>query len=265
MKSSAVIREEIKQQQRRERNAYARGYNTGVTGKWPEHKPPMPPDENVAALITALRNLIEAVDSELATFMPDDELVVSLKPHLDKADGVLVSLTSWIRDFPSQSSGDSAAKENENGNQAKELGFLTSGTYGQPSSISSASASLQRSLESKLQASLASSGLTLYRLTWKKRITPSLRPICALRASAHSTSGNGSSGLPTPSGTSNKGKNHVAGRLDEWGGSSNPFRGTADGRLHLPGFELWMMGLPGAWRQLMPLETPLFRKLRRNS
>jgi hypothetical protein len=71
--------------------------------------------------------------------------------------------------------------------------------------------------------------------------------------------------FPTPSGTSNHGRNHVSGRLDEWGGSSNPFRGTNIGKTHSPAFELWMMGFPAEWGQLMPLETPLSRKSQRHS
>lgn len=35
--------------------------------------------------------------------------------------------------------------------------------------------------------------------------------------------------LPTP----NKGNDHWGARLDEWGGSSNPFRGTEIGQLRL--------------------------------
>ena len=58
------------------------------------------------------------------------------------------------------------------------------------------------------------------------------------------TGGTASGLLPTPSGTSNHGKNHVSGRLDEWGGSSNPWRGTEVGKLHCPRFEEWMMGYP---------------------
>ena len=100
----------------------------------------------------------------------------------------------------------------------------------------------------------------MFALTWKAWDMPLGQPICALRASALHTFASGSSGLPTPSGTSNHGKNHVAGRLDEWGGSSNPFRGTELGRLHLPNFELWVMGVPEAWLQLMPLGTPSSRK-----
>mgnify|MGYP000867958944 CR=1 FL=1 len=52
---------------------------------------------------------------------------------------------------------------------------------------------------------------------------------------------------PTPSGTSSHGKNHVVGRLDEWGGSSNRFRGTSLQRVRCPEFEEWMMGWPEGW------------------
>ena len=149
--------------------------------------------------------------------------------------------------------------------QARELGLLTSGTFGRHSTISSASVSLQRSLESKLQARLGLPGSTVFKLTWKHRATPLGRLICALRASGPITSGSVSTGLPTPSGTSNHGKNHVAGRLDEWGGSSIPFRGTEIGKVHSPGFELWVMGFPAVWRQLMPPAMRSSRKSPRSS
>jgi len=86
--------------------------------------------------------------------------------------------------------------------QAEERGLLMSGTCGRIGTTSSASASLQSSLESRLRAKTASAGSTLYALTWKPRATPSGRQICALRASARriSDSGCGSSesGWPTP-------------------------------------------------------------------
>jgi hypothetical protein len=71
---------------------------------------------------------------------------------------------------------------------------------------------------------------------------------------------NASGFLPTPSGTSNHGKNHVIGRLDEWGGSSNPFRKTSLGKVRCPNFEEWMMGWPVSWTGLMPLETDKFQQ-----
>ena len=86
--------------------------------------------------------------------------------------------------------------------QAKEQGLMMSGTCGQLSTTSSASAALQSSLVSKLQAKTALVGSTLYNLTWKQRATPAGRSISALRASARRISDNGSGGLgqgwPTP-------------------------------------------------------------------
>lgn len=64
--------------------------------------------------------------------------------------------------------------------------------------------------------------------------------------------------LPTPSGTSNHGKNHVSGRLDEWGGSSNKFRRTEIGKVHCPNFEEWIMAWPVLWSAQIPLETDRF-------
>ena len=59
--------------------------------------------------------------------------------------------------------------------------------------------------------------------------------------------------------TGASGNSHVCGRLDEWGGSSNPFRGTETGKLHCPSFEEWMLGLPMGLTALTPLEMPRFQ------
>lgn len=95
-------------------------------------------------------------------------------------------------------------------------------------------------------------------LIWKVSVTPSNRLIFRLAPSMPRTDGQGSGFLPTPSGTSSHGKNHVVGRLDEWGGSSNPFRGTDLGKMRLPTLEEWMMGYPEGWSRIepMPSETP---------
>ena len=86
--------------------------------------------------------------------------------------------------------------------QAKEQGLMMSGTCGQRSITSSASASLQSSLVNRLRLKTASVGSTLYTLTWKQRATPAGRSISALRASARRISDNASGGLeqgwPTP-------------------------------------------------------------------
>jgi hypothetical protein len=89
-------------------------------------------------------------------------------------------------------SGLDRALANLSARQAKEKGLLTSGTYGLPYSISYASANLQHCLESKLRQKTGLLGSTLFKLTWKDRNTSSARPICALRASGHRTSGSAS-------------------------------------------------------------------------
>lgn len=74
----------------------------------------------------------------------------------------------------------------------------TIATSGPSGSISSASALLQSSLASRLRALTASSGSTLFALTWKARVTPSGHQICALRASGLRTSDNASTSWPSP-------------------------------------------------------------------
>lgn len=90
------------------------------------------------------------------------------------------------------------ALANLSARQAKELGLMTSGTFGRTSSTSSASAVLQRSLESRLRAATQILGSTLYKMTWKAWDTGSGRSRFRLRASVLRTSVTGSTGWPTP-------------------------------------------------------------------
>lgn len=83
--------------------------------------------------------------------------------------------------------------------QAKEKGLMMSGTFGRPSSGSSNSADLQKSLESRLQESVLTLGSTLYKLTWKPWVTPSGVSRFRLRGSVPRTSETGLSGWVTPS------------------------------------------------------------------
>ncbi len=94
--------------------------------------------------------------------------------------------------------GPEAAHASLSAAQAKALGLLTSGTYGQPGIGSSDSVSLGSFLESKLQTAPALRGWTLYQLTWRARATPSGRRICALRAWAPRISDNVYGSWPTP-------------------------------------------------------------------
>lgn len=180
------------------------------------------------------------------------------------ADGP--SPCAWPASQTTSLFGRQAPHANLSARKARELGLLTSGTYGRAISISSASAALAASSASKLKQLLTTGGSTLFALTWKEKVSPSGHRVSLLRASAPRTTDRASSGrLPTPSGTSNHGVNHVAGRLDEWGGSSNPFRGTSLGRVHCPAFEFWVMGYPETWTRLMPPAMPSCRRSRRDS
>lgn len=97
-------------------------------------------------------------------------------------------------------SGQDHARANLSARQAKAAGSLMSGTYGPPGTISSESAVLQRSLESRLRQQTGVCGSTLYRLTWKESATPSGRPLLQQQAMAHRryVEGHISSGWTTP-------------------------------------------------------------------
>lgn len=148
------------------------------------------------------------------------------------------------------------SRENDPASMMRDISGLSGET-------SSKSADLQERLASKLQPLL--NGSELFTVIWKKWATPWGPSLSRPRARGLRIDVTGTGSLPTPSGTSNHGKNHVAGRIDEWGGSSNYFRGTEVGPLHLPGFELWTMGYPDAWRQLMPPAMRSSRKPRKPS
>lgn len=63
---------------------------------------------------------------------------------------------------------------------------------------SSESAALQSSLESKLVEQLSMAGSTLFRLTWKRRVTPSGRRYLERQVLEHLTSGNAFGSWPSP-------------------------------------------------------------------
>lgn len=107
--------------------------------------------------------------------------------HSDKPDGQTIS-----------PSGPVVAHASLSARQAKELGLVTTGTCGGHSFGSSNSVALKQSLVSKLAQKMDLLGGTLFKLTWKERVTPLQHSIYALRASALLTSANGCIGWPTP-------------------------------------------------------------------
>ena len=166
---------------------------------------------------------------------------------------------------------------------AQERGCLTSGTSGLTGTTSSRSAALQRSLESRLRAKTGLVGSTLYKLTWKERTTPSGLSICALRASAPRTSGNGFGSWPTPTTRDHKDGheqqavpiNALLGRV-AW--LTGPARLTATGEMLTgssadmsgggqlnPAHSRWLMGYPPAWDDCGVTAMPSSRKSPRHS
>lgn len=134
-------------------------------------------------------------------------------------------------------SGLAPARASLSARQAKEMGLLTSGTFGPTSSTSSASADLSMSLANRLQAVTQTHGSTLYKLTWKEWDTPS--GLCRLRqrASVRRTSESGPTGWPTPVANTNpqpetkRGLQHVSGaaRLTGW---QTPVANDSTGSTH---------------------------------
>lgn len=98
--------------------------------------------------------------------------------------------------------------------QAKDLGLLTSGTYGPPHIGLSASAVLSWCLASNLVALTRTTGSTLYKLTWKPWAMPSGRLRFRLRASARRTRETVLIGWPTPIASNGRG----AGNFNRQGG-----------------------------------------------
>lgn len=103
------------------------------------------------------------------------------------------------------------------------------GTSGQNCTASSASVALSALLASRLVDRMALNGSMEYRLTWKSFCIASQRVICRLRASGHPTSGNDSTGWPTPNTPIDRRSVSIE-KMDATGK-------TADGRKHTASLE----------------------------
>ena len=130
--------------------------------------------------------------------------------------------------------GQEVAPVSPSARQVAELGLLMSGISGPPSTISSRSAALQLSLESRLRAKTQSLGSTLYAMTWKPWVTPSGRSRSRLRASVRRTSETDFTGWLTPGSTvvDHKPRPPIMGNRKP----SDPQIGLADVAVYLAGW-----------------------------
>ena len=121
----------------------------------------------------------------------------------------------------------------------KKVDSTTQGTSGPTGSGSFASVTLTQSLANKLRAKTDLLGSTLFRLTWKERVTPLGRSIPALRASVLRTSGSGSTSWPTPNtpsgGPNNKSTKTHTGGMDLEGAATLTSWATPTQRDHKDG------------------------------
>jgi hypothetical protein len=179
--------------------------------------------------------------------------------------------------------GPAVVRANLSARQARAMGLLTSGICGRHGSISSQSADLQLSLESRLMQQFDGIGSTLFTLTWRALATPSHRPFFQLRALALRNRDTDYSSWPTPmAGTPAQRGYNEAGNNDSSrktvalcrapielpASGETPTGSTAQianiGQLS-PAHSRWLMGYRPAWDDCGVMAMPSFRKLRRAS
>ena len=80
---------------REEKLAYQRGYAAGA--KWPDHRPPYPPELLVRQLMVATRMLRDEADAQCATLSPDDEFVVAFDKPIERVDDALEAIGKWLK------------------------------------------------------------------------------------------------------------------------------------------------------------------------
>lgn len=126
-----------------------------------------------------------------------------ISPDTHNATSSLVSVSgptrSGSRDGQTTApSGQEAAPVQFSAQQAKARGLQMLVTSGRIGSGSSASAALQSSLESRLVQRLDTAGSTLFKMIWRRRLTPLGRPYLERAASAHRTSDSACGSWPSP-------------------------------------------------------------------
>ena len=135
-------------------------------------------------------------------------------------------------------SGQEVARASLSARLVKALGLMTSGTYGQHYSTSSASDALSWYLANRLRESMP--GSILYKLTWKQWTTPLGLSRFRLRASVPRISETEHIGWPTPAASDHSGGGSASIALRKMSGdrrpSGNPLHSSLRDFAHLAGW-----------------------------
>lgn len=126
--------------------------------------------------------------------------------------------------------------------QVKAMGLQTSGISGRRGSTSSASADLTSCLANRLQAQFGTAGSTLFRQTWRQKVTPSGALYWEHTASGRRTSGSDCIGWPTPC------------------SQDGPNGGPAQGTDRLPGAAAWATPTTRDHKDTGDISTSMTRK-----
>lgn len=78
--------------------AYSKGYLAGANGRWPEYKPPNPPQEQVLALFIAAKDLADAAHSVLSVIIPDEDIFIELKNQVESVDDAFCAISKWLKE-----------------------------------------------------------------------------------------------------------------------------------------------------------------------
>lgn len=76
---------------------YAKGWYAGIRGRWPEHKPPIPPEKVLAQLMNSATNMRNEADTLCAVFDENDKSLDKLRNAIDNFDAAMTALTRWLK------------------------------------------------------------------------------------------------------------------------------------------------------------------------
>lgn len=147
----------------------------------------------------------------------------------------------------------------------------TSGLYG---ARSSKKATLQSSLESRLQVRLHKCGSILFPVIWKEKATPSGRRLCAVKPLRTRSKGNASISLPTLAAREGRdwSRAEILARLDKNDGVakricalSSQLRSSQEIVGLNPSFGAWMMTLPIEYHSCIATAMRSLRTSRQSS